>query len=237
MIKKVAITVLFAFAAALAAVAQDKFYRINVGDFDELTVVDHLNVTYRCVPDSAGIVTFRVNPAHVSDLWVEKKNLKLKIQNDGLEPDSIFTDITVYSTTLKSATNWGNAVLTVDTLPPLTQFKAKVIGNGSVVIDRIQATQVNASVQAGNGRVYIAGKAHTASLQLMSAGSIEAGALAASVVRCRMYGTGSIDCSPSEELSVAGLTSGTDYYKGKDVKVVNRSIGAKIVCIDSDKKP
>lgn len=236
MTKKITFLLLFILAAASVGLAQEKkLYQLNVGDFTELTVVDHLDVIYRCVPDSAGVVVFHADPAHVADLWFENKNFKLKIQNDGLEPDSIFSPIVVYSNSLTSATNWGDSTLVVESIPPMTQFKAKVIGNGEVIVGNVQATRVNASVQAGKGRIFIAGKTHTASLQLMSTGSIEAGGLAASVARCRMYGTGSIDCSPADELSVAGITSGTVYYKGKPAKITNRSIGAKIVGIDADK--
>lgn len=233
--KKTLILLFLSVVAALAAAAQENLYQINIGDFNELTVADDLPVVYRCVPDSAGVVVFRTNPAYVADLSFEIKNFKLRLQNDGERPDSVFGTITVYSTTLNSATNWGNSTITVASLPPLTSFKAKVIGNGSVVVPKVQATKVTAVVQAGHGRVFIAGKTYSASLQLMSTGSIEAGSLAAAVVRCRMYGTGSIDCMPSDELSVAGLTSGTVYYKGTPAKVVNRSIGAHIVNMNQQK--
>lgn len=231
---KKALFVLFCCCLALAAAAQEKLYQINVGDFNEITVADDLPVVYRCVPDSAGVVVFTTNPAYVQDLSFENKNFKLKLQNDGERPDSVFGTITVYSTTLNSATNWGNQTLTVASLPPLTQFKAKVIGNGAVVVPKVQSTKVTAVVQAGHGRVYIAESANRLA-PAHEHRSIEAGDLTAAVVRCRMYGTGSIDCTPTDELSVAGLTSGTVYYRGTPTKVTNRSIGAHIVNMNEKK--
>lgn len=230
---KRAIFLLLLFLNFTLSYAQEKLYQFNVGDFQEITVVDHLNVTYRNVPDSPGVVEFRVDPRYVSDLSFENKKGKLKIQNDGEQPDSIFSPIVVYSSSLTSATNWGDGKLQVQAPPEVAKFKAKVIGNGSVVVTDVQATELTAAVQAGKGRIFVSGKAHTASLQLMSAGSIEAGSLEAAVVRCRMYGTGSIDCCPQEDLSVAGITSGTVYYKGSPAKIVNRSIGAHLVKIEN----
>ncbi len=220
-------------AAPAAAKAQDKQYRFQIGDFTEVTVVDNLKVEYRCVPDSAGVAVFYANPAYVSDLSFDLKKSKLKIENDGEQPDSIFSNIIIYSSALTSATNWGDSTLTVVSPPPTAKFKAKVIGNGSVVVKNVQATNVSATVQAGNGRIFLSGKAHTASLRLMSVGKIEAGSLVASIVRCRMYGTGSIDCTPDEELSVAGLTSGTVYYKGNPNKLVNFAIGVHLIKVDA----
>lgn len=226
------LTVISFLSAVIISRAQEKLYRFDIGDFTELTVVDNLKVDYRCVPDSAGVAVFYADPAHVSDLSFDNNKSKLKIQNDGELPDSVFSRITVYSSSLTCATNWGSSILTIESVAPAAKFKAKVIGNGTVAVKKLQATNVTALVQAGHGRIYLSGKAHTASLRLMSAGSIEAGDLAAAVVRCRMYGTGSIDCTPDEELSVAGLTSGTVYYKGNPAKIVNRAIGVHLVKIN-----
>lgn len=226
------ITLILILAAALPACAQKKKYELNIGDFSELTVADNLRVTYRCVPDSAGMAVLRVEPVRVPALVFENNKSKLKILNDSQVPDSVFGEIVVYSHALTNVTNWGSELVVVDSIAPIARFKARVVGNGKITARHIHTSHMDAAVQAGHGRIYLNGTTTSASYQLLSTGSIEAGDMRAAQVKCRMYGTGSIDCWATDALNVAGLSSGTVYYRGEPANVKNRSVGVKVVKVD-----
>ncbi len=219
-------------AAVLPAAAQKKKFELTIGDFSELTVADNLRVTYRCVPDSAGMAVINVEPVRVPALVFENNKSKLKILNDSQVADSLFGEIVVYSNALTAVTNWGKDLVVVDSIAPIARFKARVVGNGKITARRIHTSHLEAAVQAGHGRIYLNGTTTSASYQLLSTGSIEAGDMKAAQVKCRMYGTGSIDCDASQSLNVAGLSSGTVYYRGNPAAVKNRSVGVKIEKID-----
>ena len=218
--------------SAFTAQGQIKKHEVNVGDFSELIVADNLRVSYRCVPDSAGMAVFSAEPARVPSLVFESNKQKLKIYNDSQLPDSIFGEIVVYSNALTNVTNWGDELVVVDSIAPIAKFKARVVGNGKITARHIHTSHLDAAVQAGRGRVYVSGTTKTATFQLLSTGSIEAGDMQAARVKCRMYGTGSVDCCVTDALNVAGLSSGTVYYRGDAPDVKNRSVGVKIVKVD-----
>ncbi len=46
------------FMAGLSAQESDN-YKVEVGQFDKLQVVDNVNVVYRCLPDSTGFVQYK----------------------------------------------------------------------------------------------------------------------------------------------------------------------------------
>lgn len=212
--------------------AETKIYSVNVGDFNEMTVVDGINVNYRSVPDSVGIVVYECEPERTSMLMFsnDKYRLKIQLSSDVEKPKSLPT-ITVYSDCLTKVSNWGDSTVIVETVAPGAAFKAKVIGNGILIARNVRATQVDASVETGSGRVFISGKAQSAKLSNTGTGAVEAGSLEAVKVNCKLFGTGSIDCNASENLVVMGASSGSVYYRGTP-KVKNRSIGVKVIPMD-----
>lgn len=214
---------------AFCANAQNNDYLLKIGDFNQLTVAANITVDYRCVPDSAGLAIFSASPTVAHAITFTNKNNKLKIEV--LSDDPIVEPlpvVTVYSLSLLEASNWGDSTLTVATNNPGAKFKANVIGNGNIVANGVWATQVEASVKAGNGHVFLTGKAQSAKFTIMSVGAIEALNLEAINVKCAMVGTGSIDCNASETLSITGMGSGKVFYTGNPT-VKNHTVGVKIV--------
>lgn len=224
-------------SVAFAAIAVDpNRYELDVKDFSELKVTDGINVDYRCNPDSAGKAVFTAAADVASHiLFVPNKN-KLEIQlSDDINPQYVkLPSITVYSNYLTVAENSGDSTLRVLTVAPGPKFKARVIGNGRMVVRDIKASQVDASLDTGKGTVVIYGTATTANLSCTGTGSIQADDLTAETVKCKVFGTGTIGCSPTKTLTVMGAGSGNVYYRGNpDVK--NRSIGVKLNNLDQAK--
>lgn len=230
MIRHIITTLLIYTASAAIALAQTKNnYVLEVGDFSELTVAHGVNVEYFCRADSAGFVKFDASPAYASAISFSNRSGKLKIEIVANAPlVGEVPSLTIYSSKLTKATNLADSTVMLRTTAPTETISLKVIGNGSLTASMVHATKISAAVEAGSGNVFIAGRSAEASFTLASTGTIEAGRLQTDKVKCLMFGTGAIDCSPIKQLTVMGVTSGTVYYTGNP-EIKKRNIGAKLV--------
>lgn len=208
-------------------------YELDVNDFSELKVVEGINVDYVCNTDSAGKAVFYATPDLASVLMFtnDKNRLEMQIATDGIDYENIPT-VTVYSNFLTKVENSGDSTVRILGVAPGPRFKANLIGNGRIVVRKVNATQVDASISSGNGTVVIKGKCTTAKLSNVGVGAIEADELDATDVKCILVGTGSVGCSVKQNLTVIGTGSGKVYHKGTPEKVTNRSLGVKIIPIE-----
>ncbi len=232
--KQIYLSLLIALAGSgVVSGAEQKRYELDVNDFMELKVVEGLNVDYKCVPDSAGKAVFTTTPDLASVLMLanNKGKLEMQISTDGINYKGLPT-ITVYSNFLTRVENSGDSTVRVLSVAPGPQFKAKVIGNGRLVVRNISATQVDASLSTGNGQIVLYGKCQSAKYGLTGTGSIQADGLKAVSVKCRSTGTGTIGCNVSETLMVVGMGSGKIYYTGNPEKITSRSVGLKVIPLD-----
>lgn len=232
---KKASLLLIAAAYALSAHAQDKDYSLRLADFNELQVVDGINVDYRNDSDSAGIVTFTCDPALAELIMFESSSKRLKIQlsfDDRPVPAHLPT-LKVSSSSLTKIENSGDSTVTVTLDGPQPSFKARVVGNGTIVATGIYTNSADGRISTGHGHLVMRGRAGRLKLSNVGTGPIEAGALEAKDVKCWAVGTGSIDCNVSESLVIFGAGSGKVYYTGSPAKVSNRTIGVKAISIDS----
>lgn len=218
---------LFSFGAMSAEV---KDYSLKIGEFTELTVVDGINVVYRCDAARAGEAEFTCEPDMSSDISFQCNNHKLKIELTGEQPYRGLPTVTVYSSAITKVSNWGDSTITVGPVNPSADFTAEVIGNGSVVARDVRATKAEAAIKSGNGHIFITGKAQTVKLVNCGTGAVEAGGLEGMKVKVNMLGTGSVDCNATEELTVTGA-GGKVYYRGAP-KIKNRTVGVKIIPMD-----
>ncbi len=223
------ICLLMGFGAHCAEMSR---YELDVNDFSELKVVEGINVDYVCNPDSAGKAVFYTTPDLASVLMFtnNKNKLEMQIATDGIDYENIPT-VTVYSNFLTKVENSGDSTVRVLDVAPGPRFKANLIGNGRIVVRKVNATQVDASINSGNGTIVIKGKCTVAKLSNVGVGAIEADELEAVDVKCILVGTGSVGCSVRQNLTVIGTGSGKVYHKGTPEKVTNRSLGIKIVPI------
>lgn len=208
-------------------------YELNVGDFKELKVADGINVDYRCNPDSSGIITFNATSdiASVITFTNNKKRLEIELSPEVADIKDLPT-IIVYSQFLTKVENYGDSLVRVLTVTSGPDFKARLIGNGRLVVRNINALQVDASINTGNGQLVIYGKCNNVKFNNTGTGNIQADDLVAQKVKCVQVGTGSIGCYASEELIIYGA-SGCVYYKGNP-EIKNRAIKVKVIEIDTE---
>ena len=222
---------LFVFAAVsmtLAGIAQTADYKLNVQNFCELTVVDGINVDYICRPDSAGWAIFSCSPELASRIMFTNKAERLTIQTDAdEEPIEGMPKVTVYSASLRKVENSGDSLLRVFSPTPVKNFKAKQIGNGSLEIHGVDATNVDAGITAGKGTLLIDGKAVKATISNVSTGPIDASGLDVPQLKCLIFGTGDVDYAPTDQLRIFGAGTGEVFYHSTPAIITNRSIGVK----------
>ncbi len=228
----IAITALLSMSAAKADGL--KQYNINVKDFHELRVIEGLRVDYVCNDDSAGIATFVTEPELVSILMFSnnKDRLDIQISTDGIDYKNLPV-ITVYSRFLTKVENSGDSLVRVLSLKPTPKFQARIIGNGQLSIHGIDATNIDASLETGNGTMMLKGKATKGTLKTVGTGSIQADELLVDELKCVLLGTGYIGCAPIKSLNVKGV-NGKVYYRGIPESVKNHSLGVKLIQLDDN---
>ena len=199
-----------------ASAADIHEYIFNVGQFDRLAVLDDVNVIYKNVPDSTGYVVYHGERDFCDAFILTNSRGKLKIQvttEDVGKPG--LPTIYVYSDFLNEAENSGDFTVKIEHPAPCPRFKAKVVGNGTLIIDNLTATTIDANITAGMGKIVLSGIAPNAKYRIMGTGSIIADRLKCQTVECKLaLGTGYIGCWATDLLKVNGLGSTKIYYKG-----------------------
>ncbi|MDE6927388.1 MAG: DUF2807 domain-containing protein, partial [Muribaculaceae bacterium] len=185
--KKLIIAFLMLAGTVLALKAQGpvKKFSLNVHDFTELKVINAINVEYYASADSAGTVCFECPKDLASHLMFTNKNNALHIQVDFENiPSHELPLLHVYSTNLQKVENSGDSTVTVCRLAPVNTFNARLIGNGTLQVNNVDADNVNASISTGSGNLLINGKASKAKLSNVGTGPLEANALTCKTVKC-----------------------------------------------------
>ena len=227
-IQRALISLALVIATVIAASAQVQHFSVNVGNFTRLSLVDDVNVNYRCNADSAGLVVFDASQ-EVADAMIFSlsKNGRLTIQvDDTFERQGHLPTLTVYSASLDEVENGGDSVLRVDGLPAMKEFKVRLVDNGKVIARNIKASQLELQILSGKGKIIADGACDDLSLKLVGTGEIQADMVTATNVTCRIMGTGSMGCNVNGGLlKVSGSGTGKVYYKGNPSKVTVRKLG------------
>ena len=227
------------FAVALTAAfigINAETYRINVGEFNELVVNDHVNVIYASVPDSAGYVVFDAKPEFASYVMAERNKGKLKIQLDGSVTNYTGPQPTVYaySSFLSKASNSQDSTLCLRQVSPGAKIEVELQGNGKIIARNLNAVDVSLKLITGKGTIIASGKCDNLNVKNVGTGVIQADEVIAKDVKCQLMGTGTIGCSPQKSLSVRGLGSGKVYYAGTPHVSVNKLSTVKTIPLDSE---
>ena len=213
---------------AMAGLAQATRHEVKVGNFTRLALVDNINVNYRCNADSAGVAVFMC-PQDVADRLIFSLNGKgrLSIQvEDEYERLGNLPTITLYSSSLEEAENAGDSTLRISGLPPMKEFKLRLIDNGKIIARGLRASQLELQILSGKGKIIADGSCDDLALRLVGTGEIQADNVTATQVSCRIMGTGRVGCHVNGgELKVSGSGTGKVYYKGEPSKVTVRKLG------------
>lgn len=223
--KKLSALLLFT-ASATSALAGVTEY--EVGPFDRIAVRGDFNVVYSANQDSIGYARFESDTDLTSALEVSNNNGRLQIKENLSDKHAKpFPTIYVYSDYIVGVENEGDGNLEADLKMKSPAFSAKLIGNGKIVCRNVNATKVSASIATGNGTIVLSGAAVEANYSLTGSGVIQADALVADEIDCKVLGTGSIGCNPVELLDVRGAGTTKVYYTGNPK--INKVGGAKII--------
>ncbi|MBQ9821784.1 MAG: DUF2807 domain-containing protein [Muribaculaceae bacterium] len=222
------ISVLMVVMASLVSMAQEKLHVVKVGDFKRLSLVDNINVNYRCNPDSAGLAVFTSTQEIANDIIFRLSDSgRLTIQvEDETERNAQLPNMTVYSSSLEEAENAGDSTLRLSGLPMMPLFKVRLLDNGKIIARNLRASKLELHLLSGKGKIIASGKCDELALRLVGTGEIQADQVVATDVSCRIMGTGSIGCHVDGGiLKVNGSGTGKVYYKGTPSKVSVKKLG------------
>lgn len=231
--RKISLIAIFIAAVAAALASEPAEYKLQVQDFGELVVVDGVPVDYSSKPDSAGWAVFSCVPEIAAEIIFSNENSRLTIRTSAEEDPIIGVPrVKVYSSALHKVENSGDSLLRVFMSVPTPQFKARQIDNGTIEVHSLDTKELDAAVTAGKGSLLIDGKATNAKINNVSSGLVQTSGLAATNMSCYIFGSGNIECSPTEALRVYGAGHGSVIYHGNP-KVTKRGIGIKVIHADS----
>lgn len=226
--KRVLISLLLAVIATLGTSAQVERHEFKVGNFSRLTLIDDINVNYRCNADSAGMAVVTCSQDVLDHILFNLSGKgRLSIQLDEvIERMENLPVLTLYSSSIEEVENDGDSTLRVMGLPPMKAFKVRLTDNGKVIVRGVRASQLELHILSGKGKIIAEGSCDDLSLRLVGTGEIQADQVDAVNVSCRIFGTGSMGCNVmGGELKVSGSGTGKVYYKGTPSKVTVRKLG------------
>lgn len=212
------ITVLLTVIMSVAACfADSKTYTLSVGDFTCLKALNNANVIYRSNPDSIGYAVFEAEHRYAK-AYIFSNNkagtLKIEVAPEFANDDTLPT-VYVYSQFINKIESSSTSTVFIDTPTPCPLLKAKLIGNGRLIINNITATTAEINLSTGNGTIVANGTCSHLKIKTIGTGVIQADELIATDVDCTILGTGSIGCNPRTSLNVKGIGSTKIYYKGQ----------------------
>lgn len=203
-------------------------YHFEVGNFVNLSIQNNVNVVYTHCNDTIGHVRYKSEP-DFEDAFIfsnNKGSLKIQVQTDDVGKPGLPT-IYVSSNHLEKIDNYSDYNVRVESNVKADIFSCSLIGNGSITVSDIDATNVNAKITAGMGTIILSGECTNADFKLTGTGTIQANMLKASNVSCKILGGGAISTYPLRTLEVKGIGSTKIYYRGNPV--IKRRGGGKLI--------
>lgn len=201
-------------SAISTAVYGQRTYKLNFSDFNELKVVDGINVDYHWDVSRAGEVEFEADDAVASAVMFECSKEKLTVKLGLTDtPLTNLPTVRVYSSYLTGVSNEGDSLVRVLSVAPGPKFTCRVMGNGRLSVRDVNFNVVKASILSGRGIISIYGCCREAELKVTGAGHIQADGLQSETAKVTMTGTGTVNCYAENSLNVGGL-SGKVFYRG-----------------------
>ena len=134
--------------------------------------------------------------------------------------------IYVYSKYLTRVENSGDSLVKVLNVVKGPKFSAKLVGNGRLVVNGVEATDVNIDLLTGNGTIVVTGGCENLGIKLIGAGVIQADELKADSVSIKAGGTGSVGVNALNTLKINGAATTKVYYKGEP-QIKNNALWVK----------
>lgn len=234
--KRYAFACLMLLLATITVAAQARRYEMDMGQYNNVRVLNHIDVDIVCNSDSAGkVVFFAEDKAVPRIIFSNNSKGKLTVQTDNTIDVMQLPKVTIYVGELAQVENASDSTVTVvGNDVKVFDFKAKTSGNGRIVARGINATMVDIAVSTGHGQITAEGKCQKLSVSNVGTGEINAYGLQAVDVKCKIIGTGSVSCRvDGGKLSLNGAGTGKLYYKGKPSDVSVKRMGSlKAIPVD-----
>lgn len=226
--KKVLSFIIISLSFLMVQAQQLGEYRLKIGDFTELKVLDGINIDYSSSSDSAGYAVFTCDPSIASSFIFDRNNTKLTVRLTAENPpQGPLPTVTLHSKYLIKAVNNSDSTLRVLSVTNGPKFEAVIEGNGTLVLRDIQANEVKLNLRLGHGQIVATGVCDKLNVKFVGTGVIQADDLRAQNVSINCSGTGSVGVWGVEKLSIFGMGSTSVYYKGHP-EIKNRSVGPKL---------
>lgn len=213
-----------------AGLASARTYEVKTGEFSRLKVPDHLHVVHECNADKAGTAHYDC-PDGMADavmFTVKGHDLKIQISPDFIGQEDKMPVIYVYSELLDEVESSSSKEVKVSKVPKCVEFKAVLMGNGTLSVDNLDAGKVVGVIMTGNGTLNLTGQTSDALLKLAGTGEIRANELDSKKVTCHVLGTGNIHCHPIDKLILKGLGTTKVYYTGNPKEIKKQGIGTLV---------
>lgn len=206
-------------------------FTAEVGNFKDLKIENNVNVVYTHSNDTIGKVRYTGTSDFDNAFIFSNSNgcLRIQVNTEDLGKPGL-PILYVSSNNLEKVENYSDYNLRVESNIAADTFSASLIGNGSITISDVDATNVQAKITAGMGTINISGECVNADFKLTGAGTIQANMLKAQNVNCSILGGGSIATYPIRTLNVKGIGSTRILYRGHPV--IKRRGGGKLIPCD-----
>lgn len=214
-LKKIFFIFAFIISVAFPSLAKTETFRLDVGNFDKLSVYNNVHVVYHSHPDSTGYITFKAD-SELADAFIfsnNKGNLKIQVTPEKTSISDMPV-IHAYSNHISSVENSSEYSVKILSNGAVERFTARVIGNGEIIVDNIKSAEVEADIATGNGIIVMSGTCGKAVYKMIGAGTIQADGMKSEIVKCKIMGGGTIGCWAKNKLDIRGIGSTKIYYKG-----------------------
>lgn len=210
--KKVAFFLILSFVTLILRAETPGIYRLKIGDFTELKVLDGLNIDYYSSTDSAGYAVFTCEPSVASSFIFDRNNTKLTVRLSAENPPSgPLPKVRIYSRYLIKAENKSDSTLRVLSVAQGPKFEGGVEGNGTLVVRDVLANEVKLSMRLGHGMIVASGECDKLNVKFVGTGVVQADDLKAANVSVNGSGTGSVGIWAVDKLSLFGMGSTSVY--------------------------
>lgn len=201
-------------AIALCLPISARIVTYDVGPFDKISQLGNINVVYSNNPDSVGMAFYESDKNCSDAIEITNSKGRLNIKELPGHQFSKLPTLHVYSEYVSSIKNEGTSTITAFLSSVTPGFSVNLIGNGKIICNDINSTQVKASLTTGNGTIVLRGRCTDANFKLTGTGIIQADGLAARNVKCMALGTGTIGCNASDNLDVRAVGATKIFYTG-----------------------
>ena len=151
-------------ALALLAAAQIQARQTvyDAGPFDRLSQSGDIDIVYRSVPDSTGMVVYDSDRDFSDAIEITNNDGRLSIREVAGHGLGELPVLRVYSDYLSEIKSEGDATIEAFITAATPTLSVRLVGNGSIICDGVRSPKTKAAITTGNGSIVMRGKCNEA---------------------------------------------------------------------------